>query len=82
MAGLFVAAAVVTGLLFLRARERRLLPLALMFACLAGVESREGWEAAHRRFKLGALGAGLFLAAMLARPPARALDLPAREPRG
>jgi len=80
MGGLFVAAAVVSALLFLRAHERRLIPLALMFACLAGVEAREGWETAHRRWKLGALGAGLALAAMLARPAVRPLDAPARGP--
>lgn len=80
MGGLFVAAAVVSAILFLRAREWRLVPLALMFACLAGVESREGWETAHRRWKMGALGAGLALAAMLARPAPPPPGMPAREP--
>jgi len=63
--GLFVAAAVVTVVQFLRLRDRRLLPLAFLFAFLAGVEGREPWEAWRRRFQVGALASGLALLAML-----------------
>ena len=65
MEGLFVAGAVITVVQFLRLRDRRLLPLAPLFAFLAGVEGREPWEAWRRRFQVGALASGLALLAML-----------------
>jgi hypothetical protein len=63
--GLFVAGAVITVIQFLRLRDRRLLPLALFFAFLAGVEGREPWEAWRRRYQIAALASGLCLLAML-----------------
>jgi hypothetical protein len=63
--GLFVAAAVITLVQFWRMRDRRLVPLALMLAFLAGAEGREPWEAWRRRFQVGALGSGLVLLAIL-----------------
>ncbi len=65
MGGLFVAGAVITVVQFLRRRDRRVLPLALLLAFLAGAESRERWEPARQRFQLGALASGLGLLAML-----------------
>jgi hypothetical protein len=76
--GLFVAAAVITLMQFWRLRDRRLVPLALMLAFLAGAEGREPWEAWRRRFQIAALASGFTLLAMLsiedeaarrARPP-------------
>jgi hypothetical protein len=61
MDGLFVAAAVVAVVQFGRLRDRRLVPLALMMAFLAGAEAREDWDPWRRRFQLGALAAGLAL---------------------
>jgi len=63
--GLFVAGAVITLVQFWRLRDRRLLPLALMLAFLAGAEGREPWEAWRRRFQVAALSSGLALLAML-----------------
>lgn len=65
MDGLFVAAAVVTLVQFWRLRDRRLVPLALMLAFLAGAEGREGWEPWRRRFQGAALASGLGLLALL-----------------
>jgi hypothetical protein len=61
--GLFIAGAVIATLQFVRLRDRRLVPLAFFLAFLAGVEAREEWERSRRRFQLGAVGAGLALAA-------------------
>jgi hypothetical protein len=63
--GLFVAGAVITLVQFWRMRDRRLVPLALMLAFLAGAEGREPWEAWRRRFQVAALGSGLALLAIL-----------------
>jgi hypothetical protein len=62
--GLFLAGAVITVVQFWRLRDRRLVPLALMLAFLAGAEAREPWEAWRRRFQIAALGSGLALLAM------------------
>jgi hypothetical protein len=63
--GLFVAGAVVTVVQFLRLRDRRLLPLAFLFAFWGGAQAREPWEPWHRRFQVAALASGLALLAML-----------------
>jgi hypothetical protein len=63
--GLFVAGAVITVIQFFRLRDRRLLPLALMLAFLAGAEGREPWDAWRRRFQVASLASGLTLLAML-----------------
>ena len=65
MEGLLVAGATAAIVQFLRARDRRLLPLAFFLAFLAGAESREPWEAWHRRFQLAAVASGLTLAVMV-----------------
>lgn len=65
MEGLFVAGAVITLVQFWRLRDRRLVPLALMLAFLAGAEGREPWEALRRRFQIAALASGLAVLAML-----------------
>jgi hypothetical protein len=62
--GLFVAAAVITVVQFWRLRDRRLVPLALMLAFLAGAEGREPWEAWRWRYQIGALASALALLAM------------------
>jgi hypothetical protein len=63
--GLFVAAAVITLVQFWRLRDRRLVPLALLFAFMAGAEAREPWEPWRGRFQIAALASGLTLLAML-----------------
>ena len=63
--GLFVAGAVITVVQFVRLRDRRLLPLALLLAFLAGTEAREPWEAWRLRFRVAALASGLVLLTML-----------------
>jgi hypothetical protein len=65
--GVFVAAAVVTLLQYLRHRERLMLPLALLFVLLAGVATREWWDPWQDRFKLAAAAAGLWQLALLSR---------------
>ena len=65
MEGLFLAGAVITLVQFWRLRDRRLVPLALLLAFLAGAEAREPWEAWRRRFQIAALASGLTLLAML-----------------
>jgi hypothetical protein len=65
--GLFVAGAVVAVVQFVRLRDGRLLPLALLLVFLAGAEARERWEPARQRFQLAALACGLTLLAMLSR---------------
>ena len=65
MDGLFVAAAVVAVVQFGRLRDRRLVPLALMMAFLAGAEAREGWDPWRRRVQVAALAAGLTLVGVL-----------------
>ena len=66
MEGLFVAGAVVAAIRFARSRDRALAGLAFFLAFLAGVESREAWEPERRRFQLGAVAAGVAMAAMIA----------------
>jgi hypothetical protein len=64
--GLFVAGAVITLIQFVRLRDRRLLPLAVLLLCFAGAEARESWEQpVRRRFQAGALAAGVALLAMI-----------------
>jgi hypothetical protein len=65
MVGLYVAATVVTLMQFLRRRERRLLPLAALFASLACARYLGGGSAWGTTFEAAALGAGLVLLAML-----------------
>ncbi|MFI5183491.1 MAG: hypothetical protein ACHQNV_03765 [Vicinamibacteria bacterium] len=60
LAGFFVAATVVTLLQFLRLRDRRLLPLLALFACLALAHAQADWYAA-RPYHLAAGIAGLVL---------------------
>jgi hypothetical protein len=60
LAGFFVAATVVTLLQFLRLRDRRLLPLLALFACLGLAHAQADWHAA-RPYHLAAGVAGLVL---------------------
>jgi hypothetical protein len=60
LAGFFVAALVVALMQFVRTRERRLIPLLALFACLAVAHSKEDWRAA-RQWHLAAGLAGLVL---------------------
>jgi hypothetical protein len=78
MDGLFVAAAVVAVVQFGRLRDRRLVPLALMMAFLAGAEAREGWDPWRRRFQVAALASGLALLALLSAGDEAARRAPGR----
>lgn len=60
LAGFFVAATLVTLMQFVRVREKRLLPLLALFACLAVAHSRDNWFAA-RPWHVAAGIAGLVL---------------------
>jgi hypothetical protein len=60
LAGFFVAATLVTLMQFVRAREKRLLPLLALFAFLAMAHSRDNWFAA-RPWHVAAGIAGLVL---------------------
>ena len=64
LAGFFVAATVVTLMQFVRVREKRLLPLLALFACLAVAHSRDDWFAA-RPWHIAAGLAGLALLVIL-----------------
>jgi hypothetical protein len=64
LAGFYVAATVVTLLQFLRLKDRRLLPLLAVFACLALAHGQTDWYAA-RPYHLAAGIAGLVLLLVL-----------------
>lgn len=68
--GFFVAATLVTLIQWLRIRERRLLPLLALFACLALAHHQRDWYAA-RPYHLAAGGFGLVLLLVLSprQPP-------------
>jgi hypothetical protein len=67
--GFFVAAAVVTALRFLKAREARLLPLVAMFLLLAAAYSLDWTSPWKDRLYLAAGLAGLGLAWAIAPAP-------------
>ena len=67
-----LAAAVVTLFQLVRSRDRRLLPLALLFLCLAVGFHLGEWDQVGRWFLYGAGACGLFLLLALSprsRPP-------------
>jgi hypothetical protein len=64
--GFFVAATVVTGLRFLRVKDRRLLLLLALFAFLAAAHSLEWWDPWKARYHFAAGLAGLGLLLVLA----------------
>lgn len=68
LTGFFVAATVAALLQFLRTREKRLLPLLVLFACLAAAHSRDDWYAA-RPWHFAAGAAGLVLLVLLTPHP-------------
>jgi hypothetical protein len=72
MVAFHVAAALVTAYQFLRTRDRRLLPLAALFALLAFGHFRGEWDSWGRAAHFAGGIAGLALLALLMpRPPAR-----------
>jgi hypothetical protein len=69
----FFLAATATALVdFVRRRDRRVLPLVALFACLAAAHSREWWDPWRDRFHYGAGLCGLALLLMLGRGPSPA----------
>jgi len=76
MAGLFVAAAIVGLVQFLRVSDRRLLLLATMFAFQSQALSREWYDVWRDVFQAGVCAAGLLLVLTLSRRPAH--DSPPR----
>jgi hypothetical protein len=70
MVGGFVAATVVTLLQYLRLRDRRLLPLAAMFACQAQALAREWYDGWKDVYQAGVCAAGLLLLLALSPRPA------------
>jgi hypothetical protein len=70
--GYFFAGLVVAFVQYLRRRERRLLPLVVLFAALAAAESRSEWDPWQDGLRLIAGAAALALVAMLSRNGAAA----------
>ncbi len=71
MTGAYMAATVVTLLQYLRLRDRRLLPLAALFAFQVQALSREWWDVWKGVYQGAACAAGLLLLlAMTLRHPA------------
>jgi len=65
MVGFYVAATVVTLLQYLRLRQKKLLPLLVLFTLLAVAHARGEWDTWGRRAHFGAGAAGLVLLVML-----------------
>ena len=68
MAGLFIAATVVSLLQYLRVRDRRLLLLAAMFAFQSQALAREWYDVWRDVFQAGVCAAGLLLLLALSQP--------------
>ena len=67
MAAFYVASALVTLIQFVRVRERRLVPLMLLFALQGAGHSVGGWTGWGRLWHLAAGLCGLFLMLWLSR---------------
>ena len=82
MIGAYMAATVIVLAQYLRLRERRLLPLAALFAFQVQALSREWWDVWKDGYQGAACGAGLLLLLALSprHPAAKAPPAPAREP--
>ena len=65
MVGVYIAATVITLLQYLRLRERRLLPLAALFACQVQALNREWWDVWRHAYQGAACAAGLLLLLVL-----------------
>lgn len=65
MIGVYIAATVVTLVQYLRLRERRLLPLAALFAFQVQALSREWWDVWKEIYQGAACVAGLLLLLLL-----------------
>jgi hypothetical protein len=61
----FVAAAVITLMHWLRVHDRRLLPVMGLFLSVAGAEALEWWHPWRFAFMVAAVACGLALVAML-----------------
>ena len=59
MIACLLAATIVTLAQYLRLKDRRLLPMVGLFACLAVSHSQGEWDPWGRAFLFGALGMGL-----------------------
>ena len=70
MVGGFVAATVVSLVQFVRVRDKRLLLLAVMFACQSQALAREWYDVWRDVFQAGVCAAGMALTLMLSRRPA------------
>ncbi len=80
MVGIFVAAAVVSLVQFLRVRDRRLLLLAAMFACQSQALAREWYDVWRDVFQAGVCAAGMALVLALSprtvQPPSKRAAAP------
>ena len=65
MVGLLVAAVVVTLVQFLRRRDKRLVPLAILLALMAGAESRERGDPWRRYFIMATVASAWALLGVL-----------------
>jgi hypothetical protein len=65
MIGAYVAATIITLVQYLRLRDRRVLPLAALFAFQVQALSREWWDVWQDVYQGAACGAGLLLLLVL-----------------
>jgi hypothetical protein len=80
LVGVYIAATIIVLAQYLRLRERRLLPLAALFAFQVQALGREWWDVWKDVYQGAACGAGLLLLVLTLRHPAAVKPSTARVP--